>query len=88
MARKKLDTVQAASVAQPVSSENREQGEIKSPRYVVVREGHRVSPDEYSTPDDPKALEEMKVWQTVAQKHSWGEPVAIVAYDNKLHRVW
>lgn len=62
--------------------------ERKPTRFVVVREGHRVSPHEYDNPKDPQALEEVKFWQNIATKYSWGEPVEIVRYDNKLHRVW
>jgi hypothetical protein len=58
------------------------------PRFVVTREGHRVSVHEYETHNDPKALEEVKYWRNIAKKHSWGEPVEIVQYDNKFHRVW
>lgn len=65
-----------------------EQQEPKEIRYVVIREGHRVSTEEYSSPNDQKAIEEMNFWKKVAKHHSWGEPVEIVQYDNKLHRVW
>ena len=88
MGKNKQDTTQAAPVAPQVNAVKTEQGESKEPRYVVVREGHRVSPQEYTTVDDPKALEEREFWRRVAKKHSWGEPVEIVQYDNKLHRVW
>lgn len=88
MARKNQDNKEAAPVAPRVDSDYLEQGETKETRYVVLREGHRVSVQEYSSPSEPKALEEQKFWRKVATDHSWGEPVQIVKYDNKLHRVW
>ena len=57
-------------------------------RYVVVREGHRVSDREYDTMTDPIAIAEMQFWTKVANNHSYGEKVAIVKYDSKRHRVW
>lgn len=57
-------------------------------KYVVIRESHRVSEAEYETPDDPKALNELEYWKGIANNHSWGEPVEIVKYNNKLHRIW
>ena len=89
MGRKKsVPTNEAPPVALQANTDIQEQSETKEPRYVVVREGHRVSPNEYSDPKDPKAIQEMSFWRRIANKHSWGEPVEIVVYDNKLHRVW
>ena len=88
MARKNQDNKEAAPVAPRVNTGYSEQGETRETRYVVLREGHRVSAQEYSSPSEPKALEEQKFWRKVATNHSWGEPVEIVKYDNKLHRVW
>ncbi len=56
--------------------------------YVVVRDGYRVSDKEYNDPNDPVAVAEKEFWTRVAKNHSYGEPVAIVQYDSKLHRVW
>lgn len=57
-------------------------------RYVVTRDGYRVSDKEYSYPADKMAMNEMKFWTKVSKKHSWGEKVEIVPYDSKKHRVW
>lgn len=84
MGRSKKQPNQATPVQQ-VSPDNRE---VKEERYVVVREGYRVSAIEYSDPKDPKAIEEMEFWRRVETNHSWGGPVEIVKYNNKLHRVW
>jgi len=84
---KQVDPKQATSGAPQMSSGQSEQSDKES-RYVVIREGHRVSAAEYNTPNDKKALEEQSFWRKVAQKHSWGEPVKIVQYDNRLHRVF
>jgi hypothetical protein len=56
--------------------------------YVVIREGFRVSDKEYEDKNDPAALSELKFWKKIADNHSYGEPVKIVQYDGKLHRVW
>jgi len=56
--------------------------------FVVVREGFRVSDREYSDSKDPAAIVERDFWKRVATNHSYGEPVGIVQYDSKKHRVW
>lgn len=87
MGKKNTNTMEAPTpVVQSIEKQIEENKD--EPRYVVIREGHRVSDQDYSTPNDPVALEEMKFWKKVATDHSWGEPVEIVLYDNKLHRVW
>jgi hypothetical protein len=55
--------------------------------YVVVRNGVRVSDREYTSQTDPIAMMEKAFWTKVAAK-SHGEPVTIVEYDPKKHRVW
>lgn len=65
-----------------------ENTEKKPISYVVVREGYRVSDKEYSNETDPVAISEKDFWNKVAKKHSYGEPVKIVQYDSKKHRVW
>ena len=62
--------------------------EEKSIAYVVVREGYRVSDREYETPNDSAAISEQEFWTRVANKHSYGEPISIVQYDSRKHRVW
>ena len=61
---------------------------VISDRYVVIRDGYRVSGAEYSAPNDKMALNEMKFWTKVSKIHSWGETVEIVQYDSKKHRIW
>ena len=56
--------------------------------FVVVRAGIRVSDREYSSSDDDVAIQEKEFWNKVAQNHSYGEPVEIVQYDPRKHRVW
>lgn len=85
MGRKTKEINEAASVAPQVSSGKQEHS---GTRYVVVRDGHRVSANEYANPNDPKALDELKFWRLVENKHSWGAPVKIVEFDNQLHRIW
>ena len=88
MGRPKKDSTHAAPVAPQVTTGNQEQGDAREPRYVVVRDGHRVSSQEYVSVSDPKALDERDFWKLVENKHSWGAPVKIVQYDNRLHRVF
>jgi hypothetical protein len=61
---------------------------VVSDRYVVTRDGYRVSDKKYSYPADKMALNEMKFWNKVSKNHSWGEKVEIVQYDSKKHRIW
>ena len=57
-------------------------------KYVVVRDGYRVSDKEYLSDTDPKALNEHAFWDRISRFQSWGEKVEIVEYDNRKHRVW
>lgn len=61
---------------------------FKSPRYVVTRDGYRVSDKDYFSVSDKQAINEMKFWDFISKKHSYGEKVEIVQYDPKLHRIW
>lgn len=83
--KKQRTKKEAASVAPQVETESKEAKPVK---FVVVREGYRVSDREYETADDPVAVTERDFWTRVATNHSYGEPVAIVQYDSKKHRVW
>ena len=83
---KQKKTEEATFVPQQVNDGSNT--EAKPITYVVVREGYRVSDREYETPDDPAAISEQEFWTQVAKKHSYGEPVSIVQYDSRKHRVW
>ena len=67
---------------------NGETFEARPIRYVVVREGIRVSDKEYEFPTDTKCIGEVQFWTRVAQNHSHGEKVEVVPYDSRKHRVW
>ena len=69
------------------SSVEWEPGE-STPRYVVIRDGLRVSDKDYSKPDDPKAISERDFWKKVITRWPDGTRVEIVKYDKKKHRVW
>jgi len=88
MGRKKQKTNEAAPVSPQGTTVKPENPESKESRYVVVRDGYRVSSNEYSDPNDQQAIAELEFWKLVEKNHSWGAPVLIVKYDNKLHRVW
>lgn len=62
--------------------------EAKPVKFVVVREGHRVSDKEYESSTDPNCVAEITFWRSIANKHSYGERVEAVQYDAKKHRVW
>jgi hypothetical protein len=42
--------------------------EVKPIRYVVVREGYRVSDVEYDDPNDPTCISEVQFWKRVVKK--------------------
>lgn len=60
----------------------------KSNKYVVVRDGRRVSDREYDRKDDPEAVREMRFWERSASRFPDGTKVSISEYDAKLHRTW
>ena len=73
------DSSQTATPAKP---------EARPIKYVVVRDGHRVSDREHDSPTDPACLHEIKFWTGVSKNRSYGEKVEAVQYDSKKHRVW
>lgn len=62
--------------------------EAKPVKYVVVRDGHRVSDREYDSPTDLFCVAEIKFWSGVSKGRSHGEKVVAVQYNSKDHRVW
>jgi hypothetical protein len=58
------------------------------PRYVVVRDGLRVSDKDYPKADEPRAIAEKEFWQKVVTRWPDGTKVEIVQYDKKKHRIW
>jgi len=83
--KKQKNNKDAAPIASQVETDNKE---AKSIKFVVVRDGYRVSEREYVTEEDPVAIAEKDFWTHIAKTHSYGEPVDIVQYDSKKHRVW
>lgn len=86
MKNKKTKPPETAPTSQQVTTEQTK--ETKPTKFVVTRDGHRVSDREYPTSEDPLAIYERDFWNKVANKHSHGESVTIVQYDSKKHRVW
>jgi hypothetical protein len=70
------------------SNQNNHREEERKPRYVVVRDHHRVSDREYDSPKDPAALSERDFWKRVITRHPDGTKISIVQYNNKIHRVY
>lgn len=57
-------------------------------KYVVVRDGFRVSDREYNTQNDPNAVAETSFWQKIVRQYPDGTKVGVVQYDKKKHRIW
>lgn len=85
MAKRKTDNT---ATPEPQQANNGVTEDNKHSKYVVVREGYRVSDREYETPTDPFCVSEIEFWTKVANNHSYGEKVEPVIYDSKKHRVW
>lgn len=68
-----------------VTEDNNEKSQVS---WVVVRDGFRVSDREYLDQSDPVAIAEKAFWTKVAKNHSYNEPVKIVQYESKKHRIW
>lgn len=84
--RTTTDNKTATPESQPTTSG--QTAEARPAKYVVVRDGYRVSDKEYSDPADPAAIAERDFWIRVSKDQSYGEPVEIVQYDSKKHRTW
>ena len=78
---------QAASVSSAPMNNGESSGDNRK-RYVVVRDGYRVSDREYDIETDPSCVSEIDFWTKVSENHSCGEKVEVVVYDSKRHRVW
>lgn len=86
MKKPKNSKKEAAPANPQVTTDNKD---TKKPvRFVVVRDGYRVSDKEYESASDEAAIQECGFWTRVAQNHSYGEPVGIVPFEPKKHRVW
>lgn len=83
--RKKTELETATPQPQAASTGKTEEKPI---RYVVIREGYRVSDKEYETLTDPDCVAEVQFWTKVAKNHSYGEKVEAIQYDSKKHRIW
>jgi len=57
-------------------------------RYVVVRDGLRVSDKDYDKPNEQRAIAEKEFWQKVVKRWPDGTKVKIVQFDKKKHRIW
>jgi hypothetical protein len=57
-------------------------------KFVVVRDGFRVSDREYNAQNDAAAVAESTFWSKIARKYSDGTKVGVVQYDKKKHRIW
>ena len=77
-------TPQTPQTIQPSDNKTEE----TSVKYVVVREGYRVSDVEYDSPVESNCLAEIKFWSNVSKNNSYGEKVEVVQYNSKKHKVW
>lgn len=91
--RAKKDKTNAVPNSSNSSVEKGEQGltwtpgEV-APRYVVVRNGVRVSDKDYPQPDDSRAIAERDFWQRVVTRWPDGTKIDVVPFDKKKHRIW
>lgn len=88
MKKQKQIPIEEKEIVTPTSEQIYEVEEQKIVKYVVVRNGYRVSDQDFMDPLDPYAIKEKEFWTLVSNKHSHGEPVEIVEYDSRKHRVW
>lgn len=58
----------------------------KQQKYVVTRNGYRVSDNEYSNVEDAKSEE--SYWKTVIKKWPDGSRILVEEYNDKKHRVY
>lgn len=57
-------------------------------KYVVTRNGVRVSDRDYITENNDAILNEFSFWNRVISNFPDGTKIEIVAYDKKKHRIW
>jgi hypothetical protein len=62
--------------------------QTNEPKYVVIRNGIRVSDKDYLTPNEEKIIAERNFWQNVVTNFPDGTNVEIVRFDKKKHRIW
>lgn len=59
---------------------------MEKKKYVVIRNGLRVSDMEYDAPTD--ATEELMHWKSIIKRWPDGSKVDVVEKDDKKHRIW
>ena len=57
-------------------------------KYVVTRNGIRVSDKEYASDNEDAIIDEFTFWKNVVSKFPDGTKIQIVQYDKKKHRIW
>jgi hypothetical protein len=73
----------------PQSPQSATSGKPERPaKFVVIRDGHRVSDREYDSAADPACVAEIAFWSKISKSSSHGEKVEAVPYDSKKHRVF
>jgi len=60
--------------------------DTKDKKYVVVRNGLRVSDQEYDTPVE--ANTEVQHWKSIIKRWPDGSTIEVVEKDEKKHRIW
>jgi hypothetical protein len=59
---------------------------MEKKKYVVIRNGLRVSDLEYDNPGD--ATVELEHWKSVIKRWPDGSVINVVEKDEKKHRIW
>jgi hypothetical protein len=89
MTRKKKTEVKSDAVPTPTKAPVASEEQSNEPaKYVVVRNGFRVSEAEYDTATDSTAISERDYWAKVATTSRDGSKVEIVPFNKKFHRIW
>jgi hypothetical protein len=57
-------------------------------KYVVVRDGHRVSDRDFLTSSDEAAIAELNFWKRVSNRFPDGTKIEIVPFNKKIHRIY
>ena len=89
MPRKKKTEVKSDAVPTPTNTPvaSGEQSKEKA-KYVVIRNGFRVSDVEYDNISDSAAISEKGYWMKVSKAARDGSKVEIVPFNKKLHRTY
>ena len=85
------DKIKSDNISNPILSNDmsiEQTSAISENRYVVIRDGLRVSDKYYINPKEPAAITEKEFWKRVVNRWPDGTKVEIVLFDKKKHRIY